>query len=795
MRRLLHFLLGVIFCLPAAAQVAVSGSNVQNISGLPLASGQWCYGSTCFTVTNGAFSGSVTASSQAVTVVNASSVTILTVNPVTISTTPFDWDQYTVPYSITYSGKGAPYLPCQVNALYTQTDSTPVANATWNCNFVSGMLVWQLNIIGPPLGPGLISGLGAPTFSAIVPTFYYRTDTAQEYQLAGLSGAVSSTWNLAGGTGSFLPLTGGTLTGPVSGPSLRVSLLSFASPSHPIVTTQGNTTDSSYAIQQAVTAVCNYNSSTNAVRWTLDWPQGYYYLNGASSALTGVNYITCPNGLEVRLEGQGKSSTTIMAGPNLVGQPIIQFSNSFHPRLSGMGFLGTTGSAPAEAIESRVVSTGLGWDENSGVVEDVAINIAQPSGGGTSSILNGIVLDHDTSGCPGTFTPSCDLNNDQWQFINVDSYATQWQYEFVGGNAEWETIIGGHMGGAECVHDVGGSFLMLGGMGGCTIIAHEVGDSNTNDFPYLKPSMIIGGRFEGPHQVLVTDPTGTTGGVTGNFWISQLDCSCGPTSSAGFIVDWESASATGKSANLTIRDSKFSMGNGGIFKATDSASHFQFEGNSAAANALQYGNSLTSQGNTFLSSSSLPAFTYIGSGTADFCEFNDSKGAVVQPSQCTNWAGSAQGYNGVSAQTAFPGSGEINVGVAILPMNFLTPREIHIWVWGEAKSTNANTCTVTVRFSGGPGTPGSAFSSGTIVFQTAAVSASGLYSGEGVVQYNTAGTGQVTHGQTLVGATPALAAATTATQTPANHSYVNYDTTCANSGDTMYIDSGYFLVM
>ena len=46
-----------LFSSLAFAQVAVSGTKVLNGSGAALASGQWCFGASCITVTNGQFSG------------------------------------------------------------------------------------------------------------------------------------------------------------------------------------------------------------------------------------------------------------------------------------------------------------------------------------------------------------------------------------------------------------------------------------------------------------------------------------------------------------------------------------------------------------------------------------------------------------------------------------------------------------------------------------------------------------------------------------------------------------------
>jgi hypothetical protein len=133
----------LLLSLPAVAQVVASGTKVQDGTGTGalLSSGTWNFGSTNLTVTAGAFSGTVTPGTQTVTVVNASSVTVLTVPGVVISSA-FSWDTFIVSGGASISGTGAPTIACQVGAVYTQTDSTP-ANTSWTCYNVNGQGVWQ----------------------------------------------------------------------------------------------------------------------------------------------------------------------------------------------------------------------------------------------------------------------------------------------------------------------------------------------------------------------------------------------------------------------------------------------------------------------------------------------------------------------------------------------------------------------------------------------------------------------------------------------------------------------------
>ena len=226
MRKTFLLAIGLILGLAStlSAQVSVSGNNIQSSGGGPLYAGQWCAGATCLTISNGSFTGSVTAGTYTVTVVNASSVTILSVSGVVIGGSNFNWNLYTVPYGVTFTGNGQPYLPCQLSALYTQLDSSP-ANAAWYCVAQSGQLTWKIQGPPTPAGPGLISGLGVPTMTGVVPTIYVRTDVAGQYSLAGETGTVSSTWVPVGTGNGCTPNTiSAGCTGGTTAPTALASL-------------------------------------------------------------------------------------------------------------------------------------------------------------------------------------------------------------------------------------------------------------------------------------------------------------------------------------------------------------------------------------------------------------------------------------------------------------------------------------------------------------------------------------------------------------------------------------------
>ena len=93
MKRFLALALFLLCSMAAAQTTAVTGTGIQDGSGNLLGSGTWCFASTCLSVSNGAFSGTVTSGTQTVTVVNGSSATILTVPNVLVSGLSFNWNQ------------------------------------------------------------------------------------------------------------------------------------------------------------------------------------------------------------------------------------------------------------------------------------------------------------------------------------------------------------------------------------------------------------------------------------------------------------------------------------------------------------------------------------------------------------------------------------------------------------------------------------------------------------------------------------------------------------------------------
>lgn len=189
--------------------VSVTGVGIQNGSGSLLVSGTWCFGSQCLTVSQGSFSGSVTPGTQAVTVVNASSVTILTIPAVYIpSGTAFRWNSLVLPPNTLATGVGAPYLPCWVGASYTNTSTS----ATLYCSSYTGQMSWSSTQTAA--ASGIFSGFGFPTYLCTAPCVFTSIDLQKSYFTVAPTGYATSTW-IGYGNGT-VTTTGSPLSGYIA---------------------------------------------------------------------------------------------------------------------------------------------------------------------------------------------------------------------------------------------------------------------------------------------------------------------------------------------------------------------------------------------------------------------------------------------------------------------------------------------------------------------------------------------------------------------------------------------------
>lgn len=271
MKRIL-FALAFVCALSASAfsqSTVVSGTAVLDNTGAPLASGQWCFGSTCFTVTSGAFSGSVTSGTQTVTVTNGSSTTYLTIPNVSIAGSYYNWNTFVVPSTGNISGIGAPRIACTPGALYSQTDG---AQNKWQCISQNGAGVW--NGLPNPGTPWTVTVGGTTTLSPGSPATVVNTgsENAVVLQFGIPQGIAGNTiWNgtttPSSGTGAngdfYLDTATNCLYGPKVGgawPGTCTSLVGPTGPTGPTGPPGTNTIE----VNGSALSTVNFNGSTPA---------------------------------------------------------------------------------------------------------------------------------------------------------------------------------------------------------------------------------------------------------------------------------------------------------------------------------------------------------------------------------------------------------------------------------------------------------------------------------------------------------------------------------------------------
>lgn len=340
MRRafLILALLAALGSIASRAQtVLASGIGVQDGTGALLGSGTWCFNTTCLSVSNGVFSGAISPGTQNVTVVNSSSATVLTVPNVTVQAgQPFNWNLYVVPENTGMSGVGQPYLPCSPGSSYAGTSPTQ----TLYCQSYQGQSAW-----GPtqtPASSGFHAGYGAPTFPCVSPCVYSRLDTAAFYNIQQTPGLSSANWTGFAGSGTYLPLSGGTvsgtitanaLTGPLTG-NVTGNVTGHASLDLPLSggTVSGNVsvTGNVSATNISGTAITGTTLSANsaAVGSTITGP--YFSLKNLSSIpSTWIMDATTPSTALASLGGVGTSGGTFAGAVNVPALNLVEKCDQF----------------------------------------------------------------------------------------------------------------------------------------------------------------------------------------------------------------------------------------------------------------------------------------------------------------------------------------------------------------------------------------------------------------------------------------------------------------------------------
>lgn len=152
---LLPLVLGLVFH-QSALGATVSGNSIKNgyVSSIPLHTGQACFASTCFTVTDGTFTGTIGNGTYTFTVTDATSTTILTIPGVVVPSGGWVFDTYVLGKvasggSNSASGIGPPTLLCSTDATYSQTNPANPVFANWKCGTPGQQSQWYLAASDP----------------------------------------------------------------------------------------------------------------------------------------------------------------------------------------------------------------------------------------------------------------------------------------------------------------------------------------------------------------------------------------------------------------------------------------------------------------------------------------------------------------------------------------------------------------------------------------------------------------------------------------------------------------------
>jgi hypothetical protein len=224
-RLLLCALLAFAPCL-FAQTTTVTGSKVLDGSGGLLSSGQWCLGSSCFTVTAGAIAGGSTVpnpTTGTVTVTNGLGTTYLTIPSTNVFGTTFNWDLYIVTANQQATGMGAPHMACLNGATYTQNNG-----AVWACVNIFGLNQWSSQNVSLNASAGIYSGNGIPVFTCSGTCLYVQLDAVSTVSNLWIWSDAATSWihqPVGGGAGSYTlpPATTSVLGGVKVGAGLSVT--------------------------------------------------------------------------------------------------------------------------------------------------------------------------------------------------------------------------------------------------------------------------------------------------------------------------------------------------------------------------------------------------------------------------------------------------------------------------------------------------------------------------------------------------------------------------------------------
>jgi hypothetical protein len=372
-----------------------------------------------------------------------------------------------------------------------------------------------------------------------------------------------------------------------------VQLTRFVDKNHPLVT------DGSVDMSSTINAALEYTCNPDTPR-TLQLPAGTFLIKET---------LICKLGLNSSIIGTGDS--TIIEGE--LDGAILRVSGAFKNTIRDLQIRGTASSESVEPYAAILFFVDSdGWPNNSPTVENVNIN--SPTNSGIYKTRFGIAWEH---------ADGFDHNNDQAQIINTSVYgATDSCYYITGGNAVWETFIGGHV---DCYVDwrvVGGSFKAFEVSGGAKRLIMEFdNDDQPGDFPYQYGSSAADLDFESTPYILKADSE-----VKGQFDLNNLKCKCGTTDPTSKLIDWRANSGD----SFIIRGGQISTPYGGVMSFMDKNANVIISGLEANFSKINYAGNLTLISNQWQAGNVNPLINSTQKDSAyNFCEINDRRDSIV----------------------------------------------------------------------------------------------------------------------------------------------------------------------
>jgi hypothetical protein len=415
-------------------------------------------------------------------------------------------------------------------------------------------------------------------------------------------------YNASGVFGANAALCANELNGAIRAPNIPINVLSYDGPGTNVDPTCN--TDSTAGVQAALNVANNATSPT-----MIFFPHGCYLIDNATSLLL-TQGAGNPSGAYIGFYGEGDASI-IRGGASITSSiNLIQVIGTFKVYIHDI-----TIECFGCRSNLQFLVNATGRPNNQPTVQNVTFNPLATSGTNPNSTYD-VTWEHANG---------FDHNNDFAQMINDSAIGCNTAcYLITGGNAVFETFIGGHIAGAEGWITQGGSFKAIGVSGGTSgttgqCIIDQQADSQSGDAGYQYGSSAQGLNFEGSACIY----KGASGVGVGTFQMKDIKCKCGPSTSSGAVIDWES---TGDFASFSLHGAEINTPNGGTFTFASAGSPVLLEEVEANINSISYGANLTMIGNTWNSNIGLP--TLISTGAGLLCRIGDMMVGQPVPNTC-----------------------------------------------------------------------------------------------------------------------------------------------------------------